>query len=598
MRSCPSCGAIYSARPKRCGIDGSVLIDSDEDPLIGRTLDRYQVIQTLGAGGMGSVYRAEHIVLHHEYALKVLFGELASDEKLVARFTREAKYLSQIAHDNVVKVVDFGTTSAGLTFLVMEYLHGLSLAEMIRLEGQMSVKDVAVIAKQIFAGLHAVHEAGFVHRDVKPGNIMLVHQDGRDCAKILDFGLASIVDDGAKETKLTKSGQTVGTPSYMAPEQIRAGEIGPAADVYSMGVVMYEALTGDSLYAGTSSEVMIKHLVDPIPVMTVHNGMETVIEKCLAKKPEDRLTIPQLLSLLSEWAGDQTLDSSVQLQAISDPDLRGRTSEAALASAPLRTAPDISLSPSAASVRPKNRRLMGLFAGMALITGVVLGYALIRGSRNIEVQTVPKVQLDSAPDVKHQLNAQQENAKSTLPSKVSQKVIETASKPVDLPLQNAIESPAKTVLNQPKPDPVKQAPTKVAPVKNAPRRDLRRTAKPTAEKRISKKSSQPKTKAVARSKATRRPRAAIPKPTPSTTASSESRPAGRLNVVAVFAKRPRPVELFVDGKSRGMTPLRLKLRPGKYKIEIRPVGIAAQSRTVEIQSGKTQPLVFDLGAGL
>jgi len=571
------------------------LVDTDEDPLVGRTLDRYQVIQPLGSGGMGSVYRAEHVVLHHEYALKVLFGELAADEKLVARFTREAKYLSQISHENVVKVVDFGTTTSGLTFLVMEYLHGLSLAEMINLEEKLSPKDVAVIAKQILSGLQAVHDAGFVHRDVKPGNIMLVHQNGRDSAKLLDFGLASILDDEAKETKLTKTGQTVGTPSYMAPEQIRAGVIGPAADVYSMGVVMYEALTGNTMYEGTSSEVMVKHLVDPIPVIEAMNGIENVVQGCLHKKPEDRLTIPQLIPLLEAWTGDEIFESSVNIQSISESSIGAGKSEAALASVPLRTSPDISSPPSSGTVQVRSRRFVYLFAGLALFMGVLVGYAVIKGPSAPEVTTVPRGETKSVipPPTKAR------------PSKLAPAGEELKPKPKPVaPAEPTAKKEVNDVPKSPKPQakPVETNSVDSSPAKAKPTprktRPVQRSAsrKKPAKQRVKRVVPKAPPKPVAPPAPVQpKPKTQVAPPSASVTAVREQAP-GRLNVVAVFNKRPRPVELFVDGKPRGMTPLRLKLAPGKYKVEIRPVGLQPRTRLVEIQSEKTQRVIFDLSA--
>ena len=216
MRACPRCKTPYSSSVEHCGIDGERLIESETDPLIGVTIDRYRVVERLGGGGMAAVYRAVHTVIDRECALKVLWGELASDRNFTERFRREAQAASRIKHENVVEVLDFGTTPEGASFLLMELLPGRTLSSLITEVGALSPARAASIRRDIAAGLAAAHVHGFIHRDLKPANIMLVDVHGRERAKILDFGLvvqrhSSGGDDD--EHSLTKTGQTLGTPS-------------------------------------------------------------------------------------------------------------------------------------------------------------------------------------------------------------------------------------------------------------------------------------------------------------------------------------------------------------------------------------------------
>jgi eukaryotic-like serine/threonine-protein kinase len=586
MRVCPKCGVIYSSKPKRCGIDGEALVDSDEDPLVGRTLDRYKLIQPLGSGGMGCVYLAEHTVLDREYAVKILYGELAAEENLVKRFTREAKYLSQVKHKNVVHVTDFGRSDAGLTYLVMEHLQGISLKELIDLEGQMTSKDIAVISRQVFLGLAAIHDAGFVHRDVKPSNIMLVHEDGQDVAKILDFGLASIIDDEARETKLTKAGQAVGTPTYMAPEQVKAAEVGAPADVYAMGIGMYEALTGAVPFHGNSSEVMIAHVTKEVPTIVVANGLEIVIAECLQKDPSSRPTIPRLLEMLKPWVGHDSLDSSASIPAVLSPAERASRREAALQSGLPSTSPSLSVANPIRAVEEKSRRMTHwILSAAAVVMFAAVGWAVSNGpmaerTSNQAVTTVPMKKV-GLPNKKSEAKTSALDIQTPPPpeSKVdtvrpSPPVVSGSDPSPPPPATPALEDPVKVRVQSP------------APKKSTPRSSSRgSTVK------------HPKSRSSAAKKPTKSvpptvPRKEVAKKTDVTPRVAQT--PGRINIVAVYEKRPRPVEIFVNGKAVGTTPLRLKLKPGTHKIEMRPAGLPARVRDVVIKSGRNPPVVFNL----
>lgn len=274
-------------------------------------MDRYQILELLGEGGMGRVYRAAHEVLAREYAIKVLYGDFASEPRFVERFRREAESISRIRHPNIVSVEDFGRTSEGLMFIVLELVRGRPLSKHLAQRGSLPPSEAASIVRQIVAGLGAAHRAGFVHRDIKPQNIML-GDDGS--VKVLDFGSVSLQEPGANE-RLTIAGNIVGTPSYMAPEQSQDGPVGPAADFYSVGVVLYEMLTGVLPFRGrTRAEILVKHIAEPPPEAPPSDGLERLVAALLEKHAHARLSrADDVLALLDALDSSRlgTADTSV-----------------------------------------------------------------------------------------------------------------------------------------------------------------------------------------------------------------------------------------------------------------------------------------------
>lgn len=285
-RSCPKCGATFPIHVEFCGIDGEALLEGGLDPLIGRTIDRYQIVESIGDGGMARVYRARHSFLEQSFALKVLFGELALDTNLTRRFRREAHTAGKIRHPNVVSIIDFGKTDEGLQFLVMEYVEGHSLSQRIRGDEAHSVEWMARIVEQIAAGLDAAHALGFVHRDLKPGNVMV--EAGTDHVRILDFGLVHLKHAEDESNKLTRTGQLLGTPTYMAPEQISAETVDGRTDLYALGVIMYEMISGRPPFNGEMVTVLTQHCAKPPAPLPACGGLERIALELLAKKPADR----------------------------------------------------------------------------------------------------------------------------------------------------------------------------------------------------------------------------------------------------------------------------------------------------------------------
>jgi serine/threonine protein kinase len=255
-----------------------------DDPLIGQTIDRYRIVDLLGVGAIGRVYRARHLVLHREYAVKVLAGDSIANEDISARFQREAEVLSELRHENLVSVVDFGTTPSGLSFLVMELVEGTTLARAIRHAGNFTLRHAATIARQLAAALAAVHERGYVHRDIKPSNIMVTEpEQGREVIKLLDFGIA-----GTKQhsvcPRLTHMRATLGTATYMAPEQALDPNVGPEADLYSLGVVLYEMLCGFAPFCD-----MRRKCTEKPARLPAAGGLEDLVDRLLEISPKDRI---------------------------------------------------------------------------------------------------------------------------------------------------------------------------------------------------------------------------------------------------------------------------------------------------------------------
>jgi len=251
--------------------------------------ERYRIVRRLGQGGMGVVFVAQHLTLEREVALKVLARDLARHETLVARFEREARAASKIGHHNIVNVLDFGRTDEGAPFIVMELLAGLDLGRTLRRDGAFSLARAAHVTRQLCAAMGAAHEKGVVHRDLKPENVFLC--DG-DVVKVLDFGLARFAD----AQPLTQAGMVFGTPEYMAPEQARGERADHRADIYAVGCILYEMLTGSVPYVGAdAATVLAGHLGEPLepasrraPHLGIPRALEGVIECALHKEPAQR----------------------------------------------------------------------------------------------------------------------------------------------------------------------------------------------------------------------------------------------------------------------------------------------------------------------
>jgi serine/threonine-protein kinase len=279
--------------------DGAHMHDAPADPLVGRVLDeKYRLDARLGEGGMGTVYRATHLLIDRPVAVKVLTHHFVEDEAAQARFRREARAAGRLQHPNVAAVTDFGQTADGLVYIVMELLEGRSLRELLTTEAPLDVARAASLMLQVAAAVGAAHEAGVIHRDLKPGNIFIVQRHSLPpVVKVLDFGIAKLAADATEEFEthaLTQTGVMIGTPRYMSPEQCDGARLTPASDVYSLGIIFYEMLTDETPFNGaTPLAVAVQHSSKPPRRPrelrpAIPNALEDLTLRALAKDPAAR----------------------------------------------------------------------------------------------------------------------------------------------------------------------------------------------------------------------------------------------------------------------------------------------------------------------
>ncbi|MCA9678588.1 MAG: protein kinase, partial [Myxococcales bacterium] len=298
-RFCGVCGRATSAtEPSRAGDLPAAAIAAPD--LSGREIaGRYRILAKLGEGGMGAVYRGEQISLKRKCAIKLLRPELSADPGLVRRFNAEAELVAKLSHPNTVNIYDFGQDADGTLFIAMEYLEGRSLRQAIMTEGPLPPSRALHVAAQIAASLGDAHAHGIVHRDLKPDNVMLTAR-GRehDVVRVLDFGIAKVRDEQNKVTvnPMTQAGDLVGTPQYMAPEQIRGEHVDGRTDVYALGAIVYEMITGRLPFEGPSlMAILSRHLMDPPvpptqrrPDLAIPPVIDALVMELLAKAPDAR----------------------------------------------------------------------------------------------------------------------------------------------------------------------------------------------------------------------------------------------------------------------------------------------------------------------
>ncbi len=274
-------------------------VKTASDPFVDTMLaDRYHILGVIGQGGMGVVYKARQELLDRLVAIKMLKTQLITDESSVKRFRHEAKAASRLNHRNVITVYDFGVANSGEPYIVMEFLEGLSLSDAISKGRALKVDRALNVFDQVCDALEHAHSQGMIHRDLKPANIMLSSSTASQMEiKVVDFGIAKLVAGTPSESqKLTQTGEIFGSPVYMSPEQCRGEELGPASDVYAMGVVMYETLTGRVPFMGSNIvETITQHLCAPPPSMSqvrpdleIPESIECIVMKCLRKEPSVR----------------------------------------------------------------------------------------------------------------------------------------------------------------------------------------------------------------------------------------------------------------------------------------------------------------------
>ncbi len=396
---CRACGRAFRGVEIFCPEDGSRLHVSARsssraaDPLVGTVLEgRYRISRILGEGGMGIVYEAFHQRIDRKVAIKVLREDFSRRPDVVERFRREAKSASRIGHPNIVDVMDFGDTPLGSSYFVMEMLEGEDLADLLSREVRLSPSRAVAIAYQCCRALAAAHEKGIVHRDLKPENVFLLERTGiPDFVKLVDFGVAKMTEldhlEGAGGRKLTRTGMIFGTPEYMSPEQANGQALDHRVDIYALGIILYETLTGSVPFEGESfMAVLSKHAVHPVPPLretwpglSVSPELEAVVMRALTKQRDQRFphmrAFAEALEGVPEMPDTIPRDSHVAVRTsspgnasspgrLSTPEPRASDSAMSAPSSSHMPASEESLSPQevpadfAAAARARSRKLL------------------------------------------------------------------------------------------------------------------------------------------------------------------------------------------------------------------------------------------------
>jgi eukaryotic-like serine/threonine-protein kinase len=313
MKLCLACDQKYPEDMDLCPIDGQILVPLGKDRLIGTVIeDRYRVEALVGRGSMGAVYRAIQQPIGREVALKVLLHHLGDDTDAIKRFHREAKAASRLNHQHITTVYDFGVMPDGQPYLVMDFLKGVNLEELIAKKDHLTIEELHPIIKQVCEALGEAHRQGVIHRDVKPENIVLVEKDGSsNFVKVVDFGVAKFIQDPEGSMgRLTKTGNLCGSPAYMSPEQCQSKPIDHRCDIYAMGVVLFESLTGTLPFlAPDLMQLMFMHVTERAPLLSETRpdlpfspAIVRVVNKALSKEPNDRQQSMSQLWDEFDWA--------------------------------------------------------------------------------------------------------------------------------------------------------------------------------------------------------------------------------------------------------------------------------------------------------
>lgn len=373
-------------------------MDRTTDSMIGRTIaGKYTILTVLGGGGMGTVYRARQAGVNREVAIKIMNPELADSEQYLTRFAREAERMGALEHPHIIPVIDYGTTD-GVTYIVMALKTGGNLGDVIK-RGHAPLSDISHYVTQIASALDYAHQRGIIHRDLKPANILL---DEERNTFLTDFGIARKLG----ETKLTAQGMVVGSPTYMAPEAWRGEEASPETDIYSLGVILFELLTGKPPYNDKMpARIMLMHIQDPIPsVLKVRSDLapqiEAVVMQALAKERRDRYSSATAMALALKSAVSKaptvkarTLPPDDENTAILTPEKRAtpppvpspaptpaRTPTPTPSRIPTQTPQRTENKPAAARKGANNTRLIliGMVAIIVLLLGIMLVLLLTR----------------------------------------------------------------------------------------------------------------------------------------------------------------------------------------------------------------------------
>jgi serine/threonine protein kinase len=409
MKHCPSCQSAFPTSYTHCPRDGSALADSTEWSKGTVVRGKYQIIAKIGQGGMAAVYKALHMRFNEPRAIKVINPELASDASFVRRFEQEAIITRKLQHPNAVRVDDIDEAEDGRPFIVMEYVEGRNLKEVIEQEAPLPVARVCSIITQAAAALDAAHRLGLVHRDIKPANIALVgsgnsQEPAGDRVKVLDFGIAKLKEAHLKDSTvhpvtlmtLTGTGVVIGTPAYMSPEQAKGqkgDQLDGRSDIYSLGVVAYQMLTGDlPLKADSTLELLMAHIsTTPKPIqearpdLKIPDAVAAVVMRCLEKNRESRPASGQALIEEIELAADRGSGLPVPSSA-TKTELPVPSSETVTKEKEQVAAPPTARTPAVPKVQPSRARHSHWWLVAAALMGVAVGGVLYQRWRKHPVE--------------------------------------------------------------------------------------------------------------------------------------------------------------------------------------------------------------------
>ena len=380
------------------------------DPMIGQTInERFRITGLLAKGGMGKVYRAEQAPLGRICAIKVLTARSTSeqDADFQRRFFNEASICARLTHPNTVTIFDYGRTDDNVYWMAMEYLEGRTLSRALREEGPFDAARATHIARQICRSLREAHTLGVIHRDLKPANIYLVeHGDERDMVKVLDFGLVKNIEAEADED-VTQAGIFMGSPKYMAPEQIRGEHVDARTDVYALGVILYEMVSGKVPFDRANQvDILLAHTAQPVPPLAadVDPTIASIIMRCLEKAPEARFVSMDevLLALKQAVPGGQTTRSLAMSGSFDGLSTSGTFTPE---SSPAALSPSVP-SPSTSSLTPEvpqpaNRSSLKLWLGAFAAAAVILAVLVPLTTRRSTTSTATTFQVPTATEPVH-----------------------------------------------------------------------------------------------------------------------------------------------------------------------------------------------------
>jgi serine/threonine-protein kinase len=298
-------------------MDGASLAAAESDPLLGTVIDKYVLLERVGQGNSGTIYRGEHVVLRQPIAIKLLHPQVSEDQAAVDRYRQEAATLARLRSDHIVRVTDFGAAPDGRVYFAMEYLEGETLATLLGREGRLKEERARTLIEQVGNALAEAHDLGFVHRDIRPRNIFITKWRDEEHVKLLDFGLAKLVEPvrGAK----TVLGTSLGDPRYMSPEQARSDIVDQRSDIYALAIIAYEMVTGSPPFVGAGTfDVLTKHLeAQPVPIADKVAGISAhfagAVSRALLKKARDRY--PTVTRFLGALAGKQPVEDTAEEKA-------------------------------------------------------------------------------------------------------------------------------------------------------------------------------------------------------------------------------------------------------------------------------------------